>query len=277
MNVNEAIQLLESIDPKQELAYEKAIWIYSSINLPLILYSINEENQLFRCRTHRNNNFFHEISDIEIAPKQYVTDFARCNRPCQPIFYCSNNRPTSYLELVEYWAETKNYNEKLYVTIGMWKLKKTLMSIIVTTPDVEKRVTDYDIRHGQYFDKTLNQVDEEKKQMMVTFYKYLFEKFRKPAKNDLKTYIITTAFCNAAFVKAKGRAHAIYYPSVPFNGEGENLAINSDYTTREYLELIHVGRNEFSIFENENKKHTFRESNWIEAKNINLSNHQIEW
>ena len=40
----------------------------------------------------------------------------KCNRPFQSKFYCSENRPTSFMELVEYWAETKTLR-KVYATI----------------------------------------------------------------------------------------------------------------------------------------------------------------
>ncbi len=101
-NVQEAIAKLEGLNPLDTYAYEKAILIFMSISqLPFLILEMPEPFHVFRTRTHDTDNFINEIKDIEIPPAQFVKSFARCNRPFQPIFYCSDFRPTSYSELVE--------------------------------------------------------------------------------------------------------------------------------------------------------------------------------
>ncbi len=277
-NVYNAIKELENINPNEEYAYEKAILAYLTIKkLPVLRYEIPAETIIFRTRTHEIDNFFKKIGDISITPSQFVKGFARCNRPFQSKFYCSENRPTSFMELAEYWAETKTFGEKLFATIGRWKLKKPLLTIIITTPDKDNRISDFDKFHGAAMETFINNCEPEIREATAVLYRYLFEKFRKPAKHDPKTYIITTAYCNLALSHSDGQANGIYYPSVPFGGQGVNFAINSDFVTFENLELTDIIRNEMSITENENGKHSFTETAILEATKFDLNNNLIEW
>jgi hypothetical protein len=276
--VNSAIEKLEAINPIEEYAYEKAILAFLTIKkLPVLLCDIPAKTIIFRTRTHERNDFFKTIGDISTTPNQFVKGFARCNRHFQSKFYCSENRPTSFMELLENWAETKNFGDKVYVTIGRWVLKNPLTTIIVTTPDKENRISGFDKYYGSAIDTFIGNCETENQETTTILYRYLFDKFRKPAKHDLKTYIITTAYCNLALTRLMGKADAIYYPSVPFVGQGVNFAINSDFATFDNLELTHIMRNEISISENENKKHSFIETAISQATKFDTTNNLIEW
>ena len=181
------------------------------------------------------------------------------------------------MELVENWAETKNFGEKVYVTIGRWLLKKQLTTIIITTPDKENRISEFDKYHGSAMETFIGKCEPEIREATTILYRYLFDKFRKPAKHDPKTYIITTAYCNLALSHSEGQANGIYYPSVPFVGQGVNFAINSNFATFDNLVLTHIIRNEMSITENENKKHSFTETAISEATMFDTTNNLIEW
>ena len=214
-NVILAIEKLEAIDPREEYAYEKAILAYLTIQkLPILLHELPAGIPIFRTRTYEKNDFFKTIADISITPKPFIKDFARCNRPFQSKFYCSENRPTSYMELVENWAETKNVGEKVYLTVGRWVFKKSLTAIIVTTPDQENRISEFDKYHGSAMEIFIGNCEPDIREASTILYRYLFEKFRKPAKHDPKTYIITTAYCNLALSDSDNKANGIYYPSV---------------------------------------------------------------
>jgi hypothetical protein len=280
-NVENAILRLESIDSNDEFAYEKAILSYLTIkHLPIFIVDIPEKAKFFRSRTHRENPFFTKISDISLAPNIEVTNYARCNKPFQSKFYCSENRPASYMELIESWIEDKKLGEKVLVTISEWELKTTLPMIIVTTPEKEKRKSEFDKTHGEIFDTFIDRYEGETKEANVLFYKYLFEKFRSPAKRDLKTYIITSAYCNLSLFRAAEsniNVTGIFYPSVPFNGQGTNFCINQQFVVKENIELMSVSRNEFLIEENEDGKYNFQETEFRESKKIDLSGGIIEW
>ena len=150
-----AFNTLDSIDPTDELAYEKAFIAFNSIgHLPIFIDTV-ENSKVFRTRTHDTADHFTNISDIAITPRKFVKDFARCNRPFQSIFYSSENRPTSFMELLEYWSETKNFGDKLYITIGQWETTIPVNLIIVTTPEILKRESQLDKYQGVSYDENL--------------------------------------------------------------------------------------------------------------------------
>lgn len=272
------IDLLEGLDENDGYAYERAILAYLQLGgLPVFMIELPAGYSFFHTRTHINEEYFDNITDISLPPREFVKDFARCNRPFQSTFYCSETKPTSYMELVEYWADSKNIGDSLKVTLGLWELKKNINTIIVTSPYPEQRESDFDKTHGAAFDSILSKYSGDELESQKMFYQFLFEKFRKPAKKDLKTYIITSAYCNVAFMRTNGDANAIYYPSVPFQGNGTNLCINKDFFIPENIELKQVLRNEFSITENEKGKHSFTESGKVETSDIDLKNNRINW
>ncbi|MBS1559340.1 MAG: hypothetical protein JST69_11515 [Bacteroidetes bacterium] len=277
-NVQDAISKLESIDANDEFAYEKAVLTYLTIKfLPIFIVDLPIEMIFFRSRTHKSNTLFENISDISLPPDKAIESYARCNRPFQVKFYCSENRPTSYMELIENWIDTNKIGDKVYVTISEWRLRPSLPLIIVTTPDQEKRISEFDKTHGKIFDTFMDDHKGETKEANKLFYQYLFEKFRKPAKKDIKTYIITSAYCNVSLYLAGEKAAGIYYPSVPFNGQGMNFCINKQHVTKENFDLMNVARNEFLVEENEIGKYGFVETELKKSKGLDLESMTIKW
>jgi hypothetical protein len=277
-NVKIAIEKLEAINPEEECAYEKAILTFLSINkLPILYCEIPRNTIVFRARTHETNKYFESVSDISIAPNSLAKSFARCSRPFQSKFYCSENRPTSFMELADNWAESKDFGDKIYVSIGCWKLNKSLRVIIITTPDKDNRISSFDKYFGTYIDKYISECNPDIKEPVIVFYRYLFDIFRKSAKIDTKTYIITTAYCNLALMRSIDKIHGICYPSVPYQEQGINLAINSDFAKSDNFELTSIIRSEIIVIENENKKKSFKEIASSKAIKIDMINNIIEW
>lgn len=272
------IKLLEEIDPIDEFAYEKAILAYLNINnFPVLSDNIPASNALFRTRLHEENNLFQKNSDISLAPQSSVKNFARCNRPFQSKFYCSENRPTSYAELAKYMVETKKVGEKIYVTIGEWLLKKPLIVFMIPSPEKEKHTSRIDQIYGKTLQTFIDNSNSEIQEATMCLYRYLFDKFRKIEEDDLKTYIITAAFCNLSFNQLKGNVNGICYPSVPFCEQGLNFSINSNFMTSDYIELTNVMRNELTVCENEKGNLSFRETGKIKVSKIDIENNAILW
>ncbi|HRG01274.1 MAG TPA: hypothetical protein PKZ75_09170 [Bacteroidia bacterium] len=277
-NVNEIIDSLEALNPNDEYCYEKAILAYSKlINFPVILFEEKVNMPVFRTRTHVDIDFFEKISQISLPPKDAINYFARCNRPGQNVFYCSENRPISYFELIENWIETKNVGDVFRVTIGRWMIKSQMSSIIVTFPDMDSRISEYDKYYGAVYDDLVKDQEQDLKEANHTFFRYLANKFRLPAKRDLKTYIITTAYCNLALLHAKGKAHAICYPSVPSKQIGVNWAISSTFITPDNIELTNALCDEFQVYKNEIGKFDFRQIGNIEAHHISIQDNILNW
>jgi hypothetical protein len=277
-NIKRAIEKLEAINPNDEFAYEKAVMAYLQVQrLPVLIYEVPDDLRICRTRTHEAQNFFEDIGDISTPPLKFVTKFARCNRPFQPKFYGSENRPTSFMELVEDWAETRTIGDKIYVTVGLWKTRKPLFALIVTSPNKENRTSEFDKKHGGALDDFVGKQENEAQDAMVLFYQFLFDKFRKPAKHDPLTYIITTAYCNVAFAQAGGQANSVMYPSVPFGGQGVNFALNPDFITPENIELVNVICNEITVSENKQLKFNYTETNIWTAKEVKPTLQKLIW
>lgn len=279
-SIKKAIEKLEAINPKNDYAYERAILALVGIkDLPILTIDIKpgEISSLYRTRTHETPNLFQKVSDVSIPPNSSVKYFARCNRPHQSVFYCAEDRQTSYAELVEYWVEEKTKEPKLFVSVGKWKLKKTMKAVIVTTPDASNRISKFDKQHGPALDEFIYRQTDERKEALIMFYRYLWDKFRKPAKSDPKTYLITTAYSNIVLMQTSLGLNAIYYPSVPLNGQGINFAINSEFVNYENLEPLAFFRTEFTIEEIENKKYNFKDAGMIYTDKINVSQNRIIW
>ncbi len=260
-NLKEGLAKLESIDYSECLAYEHALNSFKSIGqLPILINQINYTIPLFRTRTHETPNQFKNLIDISITPEKLVREFARCNRPFQSVFYASENRPTSFMELLEYWAATKNAGDKLYITIGRWENTLPLNLVMITTPDPERRLSPFDKLHGQAYDENMKNKSKEEKEFTALFFNYMFEKFRKSAKNDFKTYIITTAYSNLALMYAGESADGITYPSVPYQGQGTNYALRKNFIGTG-LKLTHAMYTEFEIHPLPDNKKEFKEFN----------------
>lgn len=277
-NVKTAIAMLETIDPTNEYAYERAFLALMTVKkLPVFVYEVQAGIEVFRTRTSFEDEKFSQISDISLPPSEVVKSFARCNRPFQSKFYCAENRPTSYIELAEYWAENREVGEKLYVSIGRWLVKRPFTSIIITSPYPEQRQSAFDKYHGEGLDGILNGYNGEFKEANIILYDYLFNKFRKAAKHDPQTYIITTAYCNLAFSRHGNGIDAIYYPSVPFGGQGINFAFNNEFINEDNIQLIGALRDEMTVYINPEGKKSFHQTGNLEAIKIDLGNASINW
>jgi hypothetical protein len=273
-----AIQTLEQIDPTHEFAYEQAFLALLSIkSLPAVVYTFNQELILFRTRPHDDDVLFEDISEIINPQPRLVKSFARCNRPYQSKFYCSENRPTSFMELVNYWVSYKKPGDELFVTIGRWQISGKVPTLIVTTPDKELRTSKFDLYHGAHYDEIVQQFDEPTQEASHIFYRYLFEKFRKSAKDDPLTYIITAAYCNTILSRNDLGIEAICYPSVPFIQQGINFAFNAEFFKPDQFKLLSVLRNRFEVLAGSNGLLDFRETESIDAKAVDESSGKIIW
>ncbi len=281
MNLKEVqliIQNIDYINPNDENAYEKVIIQLMSIKpFPVITHKIHSGEFLFRSKIKKRNIFFDEIDKLSITPNKFIQSFGRCNRPFQSKFYASENRPTSYAELLESWVEGKENNDIIYVTVGMWELKNNLNSIIITTPDSENRLNQYDKENGIILDEYIAQFDSESQEAIKEIYRFFFDRFRKISKNNFKNYIITSAITNLSLSLADKNVFAITYPSVPLREQGINVAINKDFLTQDNIFLTKVLRSELLLLLDNESKHILREINQKESKQINYKTRKIIW
>lgn len=276
--IKDIFNQIELIDSRDENSYEKILLQLMKIpHFPVLLWTMPAKTPVFRSRTNETDIFFENISDISLTPNRFIQSFGRCNRPFQCKFYASENRPTSFMELVEYWSEKKGEGDSIYVTIGRWILEKEMTVILITTPDNDKRETEYDTENGKILDQFIAQSDVDIQEGTKEIYRYFFDKFRKPSKGDLKNYLITSAITNLSLSLSEGSADAIMYPSVPFGGQGDNFAISKNFLDDKHLSLTNVLRNKLEITLNEYDKFNFTEVEKVESKGIDTVNNVIIW
>lgn len=275
--MNNIIQYVFEIDESSEQAYEKAFLAYRNIErVPIISDIWAKGSLIFRSRTHESvEEVFEKISDISYPHEKYVKNFARVNRPYQSVFYGSENRPTSYMELVEYWAETRKFGEKLSVTIGMWELQKDLTLAIIPIPNPDERLTREEKQVGENYDIKKKEHKGSDVVISDTLFDFLSKEFRKPAKNNKAVYIRTASISNLFLINPV--LDGIIYPSVPFGGQGYNIVLRKSIIDNQGIKLIGVGKDTFQITESENKKHNFTQIGNIEAKSIDHEKGLIIW
>lgn len=270
------IKELEAIDPKYPFAYEKALLAFAKVKmLPLFINIVDKGLTIFRTRTHETDNLYTDIQEISNPNPSIVKSFARCNRPYQSIFYASENRPTSYLELVNTWAKTSKNGDRIYVTIGEWELVEDLRGVLILNPDKSQRSTEFEKYHGRALDYFLDQQEAGVKEASIVFLKYISRKFNEMAYGNPQTYILTSAFSNWALHHIDGQAESIIYPSVPYNGKGINYAIRPEFVKN--IQLRSVIRNTFDVQDSANGKFNFNEIEIVESTKIDQTTMKIEY
>lgn len=276
--IQQTIELLEQIDPWHEYAYETAFRALLGIGgLPAVVYGFKKELIVFRTRTHDEDVQFSEIKEILNPPGKFVQSFARCNRPFQSKFYGSENRQTSFMELVNSWCEKKEVGDELFATIGRWLIKSPVDALIIVNPNIDARVTDFDKAHGAGYDEMIRKFPLPIQQSCHLFYSYLFEKFRKVAYHDPLVYIITSAYCNATLSTKEAKIDAVCYPSVPFMEQGLNFAFNKDYIRPTNIELLGAMRNKFIVGTTAEGKKAFTETEAIMVHSVDIEGQLINW
>lgn len=273
-----AIDRLNLVDPADEYAYEKAFLAFLSIrSLPALVFTFERGLELFRTRTHDDDILFSEFSDILNPAPSLVKHFARCNRPYQSKFYCSENRPTSYIELVSYWSAAKELGESLYTTIGHWLFTTPVRVLIVISPDEEGRVSDFHRMHGIGYDQVIRGYDPGTIEACRIFYNYMYSKFSQPASDDPQLYIITSAYCNSVMAPNDAEIDAVCYPSVPYEQQGINFAFDSKFINQDNLQLLGALRNQFEVSVTFDGNKLFRQTHEIQAIGVDEPNQQLLW
>lgn len=278
------LDYIESIDKDDEQAYEKILNAFINIRfIPSFTFKViriqhdGKPRVTFRTRTHMDVNFFESINDLSYPPNEIVKSYLRCNRPNQSVFYSSENRPTSYLELVEYWAKEKNIGEKIEVSIGMWQFQRDLVLYLIPIPNASDRETDGEKFYGEIYDQIIADAvyDNHTKQIISRIFEFMYKQFKKPAKHDKKTYMITSAFSN--LIMSKPYIDGILYPSVPYQGQGYNTAIKKSVVESGALKLVEVTKDSFNIEETEEGMHSFIHYDSFSTSQIDSHTGEIRW
>jgi hypothetical protein len=102
--IKSCIRDIRQIDRNKEESYSE---IYDVLKngikkFPILTTTLEakEDILLYRSRVHKKDEKeFITIDDLSyVHDKSKITEYSRCNIPGQQMFYCSLDRPTSYLE-----------------------------------------------------------------------------------------------------------------------------------------------------------------------------------
>ncbi|CAM3991959.1 hypothetical protein MUGA111182_20645 [Mucilaginibacter galii] len=276
--VERAIAHLSAINPNDEYAYEKAFLAFLSVKtIPAVIYSMESGLILFRTRTHTDSALFDTVDEIGLPPHSIIRNFARCNRPYQSKFYGSENRQTSFIELVNNWARSKEEGEDIFVTIGRWQINTAVRALVLVSPDEENRTSEFHRQHGIAYDLITEGWDANAVECCSIFYRFLYSIFSASAYDNPLVYIISSAYCNTVLAENDAAIDAICYPSVPFGQQGVNLAFDAKFATRENVVLTDAMQNRLTVYYNVEGKKSFRQTGEIYAAGIDLPNNRIHW
>lgn len=272
--INNLIKAINDLDSNKGYYYESVLLEFFKIKkLPLILYQQSAAHLLFRTRINKKNDPFLNISEISYPKETNVNSYGRVNKPSQSMFYCSENRPTSYLELIEYLTEKHAAGDEITLTIGAWNLVDSITVALIFNP-LKPRDNPYNIEHGKAYDSLIEEIDEEFKDGYNLFFEYIGSKFDQPGKNDREAYLITAAYSNLIFAHNK-MVKGLIYPSVPFCGEGFNIAFLPEVVDDNIIRLIDVQKNVMQV-ELDNGNFNLVEKS-ISGGSINYSTNSIKW
>lgn len=285
--VNNLISEIERLDKSKGYYYEQLLFKYSNLeHLPIMIYKLKANDIFYRSRVHgdRDPDFFQNISEISYPPEKYVYSYARVNKPCQSLFYCSDCRPTSYIELADYLTENKNDGDIINITIGCWQLVEDIEVILIYNPSVERNNA-YSIRHGTGYDGFIEYVRKNNPPLVDgtrAFYEYLGAKFASSAKENSEIYKLTAAYANLCFSKELDyqridtNIRGIIYPSVPREGEGFNIAFYPEIINDNRLRLLDVKRDTFRLGTNADGTKTLTETGSTNGTIVHASK-TINW
>lgn len=237
-SIKNCIRDIRNIDRTKETSYNEIYEVLKNgiQQFPILTTTLEAKESilLFRSRVHKQDEEeFRTIDDLSyVHDRNKITEYSRCNIPGQQIFYCSLDRPTSYFESL---INRKERISPVLCSLGVWQLKKDIRVGIISHPDKDRRFTPYDLEIGEKLDRVIlrdcKDIEQEVRELQYFFTIW----FRFSVCNHIH-HKVTAAISNILFEGVD----AIIYPSVPFMGQGNNIAIKKSLIDNKSLELKNV-------------------------------------
>jgi hypothetical protein len=200
ISVEEKCQIIEKymeqygID-QHDLLYEKTLFELQGIDLRGIFIKLNDV-PLFRTRLNdENNSKLIEVNQILYAPSGNVTNYGRVNRPGQSMFYCSEDKSISMLELLYDFLKEKKIGYARYVTQTEWKIKDTLNLLIIALPPKNREYINGFTLRKECFNFVQTEAKTHKKEYH-NFYTLATHFFLQNAKTKPSVYVVCSAIAN---------------------------------------------------------------------------------
>jgi hypothetical protein len=267
----EVIRTISSINKSNGYYYENLLLELSKIEkLPIIIYRLEANELFFRTRINESGDYL-RIKDLSYPDPEYVKSYARVNKPLQQLFYCSENRPTSFIELLN--NRECEVGDEISLTIACWQLVEPLDVVLVFNP-ANSRSSKYYQKHGVGYDDFITQIDEAYRDGTNKLFKFIGAGFEEPAIENKDVYMLTCAYSNLVFTKEK--VEGIIYPSVPFGGDGFNVALFPKVCDENRLRLLDVMKNVMKVELTEDGHNKFVQQSTAKGT-IDYSTSTISW
>jgi hypothetical protein len=272
-SIEESTAMIKAIDCDKGWSYEKILEAMMNIRkLPIILFTYPKGNLLFRSRINNGLSLYTSKTEISAPREKFVNDYSRANKPRQTLFYCSEDRLTSYAELLDHMSEISELGKEVQITIGGWRLLEDVQLVLVFNP-LAPRTSRYYQFHGEAFDKVIENTPPEFKKGTIKFFEFIGAEYSKQVPDETTNYLKTCAYSNIVF--GHEQCDGILYPSVPGRGEGFNIALKKEVITKNALKLEMVRTDKFlTKIQNNGKYH------YVNISSINSSELKydtIEW
>ncbi len=272
-SVDESIKMIKSIDLRRGWLYEKILEAILNIKkLPIILFTYPKDNLLFRSRINNGLSFYTSKSEISAPKEKFVSNYSRANKPRQTLFYCSEDRITSYAELLENIKEISELGKEIHITIGGWRLLDDIQLVLVFNP-LAPKISKYYQTHYREFEKVIENMPIELRKGTIKFFEFIGNEYSKQVPEEAINYLITCAYSNIVFGYEK--CDGIIYPSVPGRGDGFNMALKKDAIARNIIKLEMVRTDKFITKIQKNGKYNYVNISSMNSSEIKYDT--IEW
>jgi len=202
-------------DNNHDLLYEKTLNELSLLNYSGIFIK-TKELPLHRVRLNdKENKPFVKTSDLNYAPSKFVCSYGRVNKPGQSMFYCSEFKTISTLELLHDYLLKNDIGHERYATCSKWKVKKELnLLVMAIAPSNREFVNGYTIRDDCF--KFINSEPLAMQNNYFNLYSLTKHFFLMNAKNDYSVYVVCSAIANY-FTLQFPTIDGLIYPTVQGN------------------------------------------------------------
>ncbi|MFK5856843.1 MAG: RES family NAD+ phosphorylase [Bacteroidota bacterium] len=215
MTPHQIIEQLQKAYDQKELSYENMIVQFANIeNIPFRSVFLKKGSSIIRARCNRKPNSYTKLSHINNPPGSLVSNFSRLNRPLQSLFYGSDSVETCLSEMLNYWINDFEINDRIFVTIGKWVLLEDIKLLLI--PDTNNLNELNLTRLGEIG------IDE------MVFWDFISNKYKVSIKDDQDIYEFTSSFSNVLWLNALKQnipVKGFVYTSVMSN-TGINIALN---------------------------------------------------
>ena len=279
-HLDSVISTLEALEKENlDFAYDISLDALRSLGtVPAITKLVTPDVPFFRARTYNDPaKIFDQISEISAPPKEGISEFGRCNTPSQRVFYASDDRSTSYMEQVNTWLHHANNGDSISVTVGRWKILDSIDLAILPNPDGDTLVSSPEAECNRYYRSQVESLDIETVEYLNTFFGFMYNQLISNESDNPVLYAITSAYFNSIVNVGDSNIGGMIYSSVPFGGEGMNIALSETMLHSGLLQLEMVMRSTIVASDNNTSIYDFSDSDLQMCLRVNPEKGTIEW